>query len=66
MAKRNEVYYHCSRYYRPWDSKVYSYRRFVPGSWDEDVWDLGIALVVDNSWIEELLAIEEKESAAFV
>jgi len=66
MAKRKEVYYHCSKYYMPWDRRVYSYRRFVPASWDEAVWDLGLALLVDNSWIEEQLAIEEKESAAFV
>lgn len=36
-GKRNEVYYHCSRHYRPWDSQACSYRRFIPGSWDETV-----------------------------
>ena len=63
-GKRNEVYYHCSRHYRPWDSQACSYRRFIPGSWDEAVWDFVFALLVDNAWIEEQLAVEQKESAA--
>jgi hypothetical protein len=63
-GKRNVIYYHCSRHYRPWDNQACSYRRFVPGAWDEAVWDFVFALLVDNSWIEEQLAAEQKDSAA--
>jgi len=62
-GKRNEVYYHCSRHYRPWDSQACSYRRFVPGSWDSAVWDFVFALLSDDAWIEEQLATEERRSA---
>jgi hypothetical protein len=65
-GKRNEVYYHCSKHYRPWDKQACSYRRFVLGSWDEAVWDFVFALLVDNSWIEEQLTAEQKESNASV
>ena len=61
---QNRVYYHCSRHYRPWDKDACTYHRFVPGSWDETVWDCVFALLIDNSWIEEQMAVEQHKSTA--
>jgi len=61
-GKQNRVYYHCSRHYRPWDTNACSYHRFVPGSWDEAVWDFIFAVLSDNSWIENQLAIEQNKT----
>jgi len=36
----------------------------VRGSWDEAVWDFVFALLIDNSWIEEQLAVEQNKSTA--
>lgn len=55
---QNRVFYHCSRHYRPWDDKACTYRRFVPGTWDELVWDFVCALLSDSVWIEEQLKVE--------
>jgi hypothetical protein len=63
-SHQNRVYYHCSRHYRPWDKDVCIYHRFIPGSWDEAVWDFVFALLVDNSWIEEQLAVEQNKATA--
>lgn len=60
----DRVYYHCSRHYRPWDTDACSYRKFVPGAWEESIWDFVIALLTDNSWIEQQLIVEENRSEA--
>ena len=41
-----------------------AYHRFVPGSWDDMIWDFVAALLSDNSWIEEQLAVEQEKSVA--
>jgi len=61
---QNRIYYHCSRHYRTWDKDACTYRRFLPGSWDEVVWDFVFALLSDNSWIEEQLTVEQNKSTA--
>ncbi|GAI85871.1 unnamed protein product, partial [marine sediment metagenome] len=61
---QKRIYYHCSRHYRSWDKDACTYRRFLPGSWDEVVWDFVFALLSDNSWIEEQLTVEQNKSTA--
>jgi DNA invertase Pin-like site-specific DNA recombinase len=63
-GKDRRIYYHCSRRYRTWDDHACGYRRFVPGSWDDVVWDCVEALLSDDAWIEEQLAIEEGRRAS--
>ena len=65
-GKYNRVYYHCSKHYRPWDKEACTYRRFIPGTWDETTWDFVCALLSDDAWIEEQVAVERsrKDNAA--
>lgn len=60
----NCVYYHCSKHYRPWDNEACTYRRFVPGTWDETVWDFVCALLSDNAWIDEQITVEQSRQAS--
>jgi len=50
------IYYHCSRHYRSWSPDRCTYRGFVPGSWDEMVWDCVYALLMQDAWLEEYLS----------
>lgn len=61
---KNRVYYHCSKHYRPWDNETCTYRRFVPGTWDETVWDFVCALLSDNAWIDEQITVEQSRQAS--
>jgi DNA invertase Pin-like site-specific DNA recombinase len=54
-------YYHCSRHYRSWSPDRCSYRGFVPGSWDEMVWDCVYALLMQDDWLEEYLNSVENQ-----
>ena len=47
---QNRVYYHCSKYFRPRAENPCNYGRFVPGTWDDLVWDLTCALLSDDAW----------------
>jgi DNA invertase Pin-like site-specific DNA recombinase len=56
---QNRVYYHCSKYFRPWAENPCNYRKFVPGTWDDIVWgDVGTWLR-DDDWVEQQLASEQ-------
>ena len=57
-GKYNRVYYHCSKHYRPWDKEACTYRRFIPGTWDDTAWDFVYALLSDDAWMEEQLEAE--------
>jgi hypothetical protein len=59
-----KVYYHCARHYRIWDGKACGFRKFIPASWDEYIWDYTYALLMDNSWLERQLATEEDHQQA--
>jgi len=49
-------YYHCSRHYRIWSPDHCTYRGFVPGNWDDTVWDVVYALLKQDAWVEERLS----------
>ena len=55
-GRHSRVYYHCRSYFKPWVKERCSYRRFIPGAWDELVWNDVCALLRDDSWIDSQLA----------
>ena len=55
-GRHSRVYYHCRSYFKPWAKERCSYRRFIPGAWDEFVWNDVCALLRDDSWIDSQLA----------
>ena len=54
--QKSVEYINCSRHYRSWSPDRCTYRGFVPGSWDEVVWDCVYALLMQDAWIEEYLS----------
>ncbi len=60
-GRQQRVYYHCSKYFRPWAENPCSYSKFVPGTWDNLVWDCVYALLNDDVWLEQQLASEQSQ-----
>ena len=56
---QNRVYYHCSKYFRPWAQSPCDYRRFVPGTWDDLVWGDVCTLLRDDSWLEQQVSSDQ-------
>jgi hypothetical protein len=57
-GRQNRVYYHCSRYFRPWDENPCNYRRFIPATWDDLVWGDICKWLRQDMWVEQQLASE--------
>ncbi len=57
-GKERRVYYHCSRYFRPWAPDPCSFTRFVPGTLDEVIWGDMCILLKDDSWVEKQVVSE--------
>jgi hypothetical protein len=53
---RKKFYYHCSRVAHAHVYKPCSFRKFVPGAWDEAVWDAVYAILKDDSLIQSQLS----------
>jgi len=60
-GRQQRVYYHCSKYFRPWADNPCSYNKFVPGTWDDLVWDCVYALLKNDVWLEQQLASEQSQ-----
>jgi hypothetical protein len=58
----DKTYYHCSRLTHASEKEHCAYRRFVPGAWDDSVWDCVYAILKQDSWIQEKLTGIEKEN----
>lgn len=60
-GRLNRVYYHCSKYFHTWAEEPCSYRRFIPGTWDEVVWEDICAWLRDDAWVEQQLTSEQSQ-----
>jgi len=36
---KDQVYYYCRAHYCPWLSEPCTFNRFVPGTWDDEIWE---------------------------
>ncbi|MGD0352561.1 MAG: recombinase family protein [Dehalococcoidia bacterium] len=54
----NGVYYYCSRYFKPWVEHPCNYRKFVPGTWDQLVWQDICSWLRTDAWVEQQLSTE--------
>ena len=57
-GKRGEVFYYCRAHYCPWIKDPCRYNRFVPGTWDDEIWDELEVMLKNDAWIEQQLAID--------
>ncbi len=58
----DKFYYLCSRLNHASEKEHCTYRRFVPGIWDDSVWDCVYAILKQDSWIQEKLSGIEREN----
>ncbi len=58
----DKFYYFCSRLFHASPVEHCTYRRFVPGTWDDTVWDCAYAILKDDSWIQQRLSATEKQN----
>lgn len=56
-----EVYY-CRAHYCPWITNPCNYNRFVPGTWDEEVWEEISEMLHNETWLDQQLAAISSES----
>lgn len=55
------VYYHCSRYYQPWAKEPCNYKRFIPGTWEDLIWEDTCACLRNDAWVKEQLVSEQSQ-----
>ena len=59
----DQVYYYCRAHYCRWLTNPCTYSRFVPGTWDEEIWDEICAMLSGDNWMEQQLSTELSQSA---
>jgi len=60
-GRQKRVYYHCSAYFRPWLRDGCSFRKFIPGTWDDIVWGDLSSWLRDDAWVEKQLVSEQSQ-----
>ena len=58
----DDVYYYCRAHYCPWIANPCNYNRFVPGTWDEEVWEEISVMLRNETWLDQQLAAISSES----
>ena len=58
-----QVYYYCRAHYCPWIKDPCTYNRFVPGTWDDEIWEEICAMLSNDAWLERQLTTELSQSA---
>jgi len=59
----DQVYYYCRAHYCPWLRDPCNYSRFVPGTWDDEIWEEICAMLSNDAWLEQQLVAELSQSA---
>jgi hypothetical protein len=54
----DKVFYFCRAHYCPWIKNPCKYRKFIPFSWDDDIWRELCQLLENEERIESQLAVE--------
>jgi len=58
-----QVYYHCRAHYCRWIKDPCTYNKFVPGTWDDEVWEEICSMLSSDAWLEQQLVTELSQSA---
>ena len=61
-GRTNQVYYFCRAHYRPWLQNTCTFNRFVPGTWDDEIWGEICTIMSTDAWLEEQLSAELSHS----
>ena len=59
-AGSDEVFYYCRAHHCPWIKNPCNYRKFIPASWDDSIWnDLCNLMLRNDEWLEAQLGEEQ-------
>jgi len=58
-AGSDEVFYFCRAHYCPWIKNPCNYRKFIPASWDDSIWNDLCRLLRNDEWLEAQLGEEQ-------
>ena len=58
----DQVYYYCRAHYCLWLKDPCTYNRFVPGTWDDEIWEEIAAMLSNDTWLEQQLTSESSKS----
>ncbi len=61
-AGSDDGFYFCRAHDCPWIKNPCDYRKFIPASWDDSVWNEITNLLQDDHWLELQLGEEENRS----
>jgi len=59
----DQVYYFCRAHYRPWLQNTCTFNRFIPGTWDDEIWGEICTIMSTDAWLEQQLSAELSHSA---
>jgi hypothetical protein len=58
----NQVYHYCRAHYCSWLKDPCTYSRFVPGTWDDEIWEEICTMLSSDVWLEQQLTTELSQS----
>ena len=58
-AGSDEAFYYCRAHYCPWIKNPCNYRKFIPASWDDSIWNDLCRLLRNDEWLETQLGEEQ-------
>ena len=60
LRKENsdQVYYYCRAHYCAWIKDPCTYNRFVPGTWDQEIWEEITSMLSNDTWLNQQLSAE--------
>jgi hypothetical protein len=58
----DQVYYYCRAHYCRWIKDPCTYNRFIPGTWDDEIWEEICSMLSSDAWLEQQLTVELSQS----
>jgi DNA invertase Pin-like site-specific DNA recombinase len=58
----NQIYYYCRAHYCAWIKDPCTYNRFVPGTWDQDIWEEIASMLSNDARLDQQLTAELSQS----
>jgi len=58
----DQVYYYCRAHYCRWIKDPCTYSRFIPGTWDDEIWEEICFMLSSDAWLEQQLTTELSQS----
>jgi len=58
-ADSNEVFYYCRAHYCSWIKNPCNFRKFIPGTWEDTIWEEICHMFKNDAWLEAQLGQEQ-------